>query len=532
MPSRSLENKNNFIPVHQVIIPLWPTEVDECIRPKKPWNTFVDQIALHDRQPGCALGCIYCNQQWMDRNGLGVRDSGILSPGDAGLTINLRVNFGEKTVKEVSISQVIELLRNYPLYNRDGAILIGNYTDPGLDWQESCELAASMIDELQHSGPILYITKMPVGKQSLEHLQALQEKGGKVIVIVTYSGMPKEIEPASATQRIKALERLHQGGIPTILSMRPMITGINGTQENISQVLADCGTNADAVIFGGLFVYGNTAELFAEAGRPLPESYASHDYTVAKKNDEEIARITRSEAKKLGIEVPIYEHTNCAVSYIQGQYYARQQWNKLAHWSMQAPEGRVDDFEHCAEICPACQMKNCVERSQIPVEQMKQEVKFALIDMGLATSAQFESGAYEIVQSVASPTLYLIKNAAFNVMQLFPIMEKVGVRVDNWPTREQFVMRSFEALQTHLGLSGSEIIGAVPFGQEWVLLVDGDLTGDDNVLASKYVRTTSRCRSNVLNIAKTANRAELEKWMTERNYINYIDQFIALMGEI
>ncbi len=529
---RKLENQLGFVPTYRLISPLWGKETDEDIRPKAVWvdmsNGNTDPT---ERQPGCLLACIYCNQQWMDRSESGEKDSGILSPGDAGLTLNLRINFGKKTVKEVSIDQVIELLRAYPLYDHNGSILIGNYTDPGLNWPESCELAKRIVNELDHSGPILFITKMPVSGSDLEHLTDLQKEGGKVVVIVTYSGMPKKIEPASAKKRVTALKSLHEAGIPTILSMRPMIVGINGTPENIAGVLTDCQNYVDAVIYGGLFVYPETASLFANVGYPLPADYAGHNYTVAKKNDPLISAMIYDQALRCGLQVPIYEHTNCAVSYIMTNTYAEPSWNKLAHWALPRKDGCQDDFDNCSQICPPKQMANCVERSNAPEAEITRQIQEALIDMKLVPESSLTGGMVKVVRSEANNNLYLITNVALNVLQIFQVMERVGVRVDNLPNREQFIMRAVEAFGTHLSVDETKIVGAVQCGQEWVLLVNGDITNDGNELLTKYVRTTARCRCNVLDVGVMGDRPRLEQWLQNKGYLSWSSLFENLHVE-
>ena len=114
-------------------------------------------------------------------------------------------------------------------------------------------------------------------------MKNFKEEGGMPIVIVTYSGMPRDIEPASGKRRIETLQKLSEAEIPTILSMRPMIKGINTDDENIRRVAKDAGSYPYAITVGGLYVYQpETIESFKKAGYDLDDIYKKHKYSVAK----------------------------------------------------------------------------------------------------------------------------------------------------------------------------------------------------------------------------------------------------------
>jgi DNA repair photolyase len=494
----------------------WVPYTDESIQPKD-WIFLSEKHDLTEKATGCPVGCIYCNQPNFARNELRERIPGLLAPSDAGLSINLQYNFGSKIIGEQSIAHVINLLKSYPLYNNEGSIVIGNYTDPGLNWIKSTELAKSLVTELNHQGPINFITKMPIGKVASEKLVGLKNMGGKVVVIVSYSGMPQAIEPVNPQKRIQAIRTLESYSIPVILSMRPMVPNINGKPETIKEVLMQCGKHANAIIFGGLFVFDDTRELFEKSGYQLPINYANNKYPVAKVDDPTIGENIREIAEILSIKKPIYEHTNCAISFIMQSVYNRKQHSKLAPWAIPLKTDEKNNFNHCRTICPPEQLAVCHERSVANPEEIIHQIQGALIKLKLAKLNEFN-----IVKSEKIDNLYLINGACFNTLQLFQVMEIIGVRIDNLPNEQQFIMRASEGLNEYLNkFNSKDILGAILLGQEWVLLVNRYIDAENNELASKFVRTTTRCRSNVLNIKLQNYPNEFDNWLQEKGYLKY-----------
>src|SRR3989344_2225943 len=252
-----------FTPLEGVSLPsadlIFSEHIDQSLRPTALWKK-TGIVHAGESGPGCAVGCIYCNQISLDKN-----------------------TNGNKIDQEIAADDLINAIGQYPYYETSSSVILENFNDPGMDWGKTVEIMKRMVTELQHTPPILFITKMGITPNYAEQIRKVKEMGGRPICILTYSGMPQEIEPINGKARLKTMEQMHNAGIPVIVSMRPMITGINATEGKIKETIHDTQQFADIYTVGGLFVYrGVTAEAFSKAGYPLPPEYTAIDYPVAK----------------------------------------------------------------------------------------------------------------------------------------------------------------------------------------------------------------------------------------------------------
>ena len=254
-----------FTPLEGVSLPsadlIFSEHIDQSLRPTALWKK-TGIVHAGESGPGCAVGCIYCNQISLDKNTNGDKIAGYLSCGvDGGISVNSRLMVGNKIDQEIAADDLINAIGQYPYYETSSSVILENFNDPGMDWGKTVEIMKRMVTELQHTGPILFITKMGITPNYAEQIRKVKEMGGRPICIVTYSGMPQEIEPINGKARLKTMEQMHNAGIPVIVSMRPMITGINATEGKIKETIHDTQQFADISTVGGLFVYrGVTAE--------------------------------------------------------------------------------------------------------------------------------------------------------------------------------------------------------------------------------------------------------------------------------
>jgi hypothetical protein len=318
----------------------------------------------------------------------------------------------------------------------------------------------------------------------------LQEIGGKPIVIVTYSGHPKEIEPASGPKRIEAIKRLHGNNIPTILSMRPMVEGINITDKNIRNVANEAGVYASAVTVGGLFVYQpETIEAFERAGYHLSDLYKNNKYPPAKVLPKNVKGTVRRIMREEGVEANVHDHTSCAVAEISTVVYEDPTPDRLAHWA-----GDVEpDFDYCRSKCHPEQLKICQEVSERKVSKVIKDAQKALTEIGYQ---------YEIVPSLTQAGMLLVKNGSLTIGEVFTLTERCGWQVNNWPDKEALMYRTHQAVVQDLGKPENKVLGAIPVGQEWYVFLNGDIDGEGNQLAIKWIRSRNRARIQAVD-AKT-----------------------------
>lgn len=435
-----------------------------------------------EKKTGCPLGCVYCNQIDLDTADDGTKLAGTIYPGiDSGISVNWRLMTGAKVVREANPTAVIDELKNFPYYTPEMPVVISNYSDPGLDWQESIGVGQKLVTELAHTGPIIFITKMTVSESNVELMQDLQKSGGKPIVVVTYSGLPKEIEPSLGTKRVETMQKFHDSGIPVIMSMRPMVMGINTQEDKIRETIRAGAPHADIITVGGLYVYPDTAEAFARAGYPLPEIYLNHKYPVVKVLPDEVRETVRRIVNEECPTTQVHDHTTCAVSDIMTRRYSIPSFDTLSHWTNSLGLA----FDKCESFCPADQMVNCkaiFENPRVAIEK----AKTVLARMGYPN---------DVVLSNQQEGLLLVQNGYLTISELFTIMRETGLKADNLPDLEAITYRVREAFDTELKGQANKLVGCIQAGQEWYIVIDGKIDGtENNFLALKWARSYARCR--------------------------------------
>lgn len=438
---------------------------------------------VSEKKTGCPLGCVYCNQINLDTADDGTKLAGTIYPGiDSGISINWRLMTGAKVVREADPVAVINELRTYPYYTPEMPVVISNYSDPGLDWAESIGVGQNLVTELGHTGPIIFITKMTVSEANVDLMQNLQRSGGKPIVVVTYSGLPKEIEPSLGTRRVETMEKFHDAGVPVIMSMRPMVMGINTDEEKIRETIRAGAPHADIITVGGLYVYPDTAESFAGAGYPLPDIYLNHKYPVVKVLPDEVRETVRRVVGEICPTTQVHDHTTCAVSDIMTRRYGVASFDTLSHWTNSLGLA----FDKCESFCPADQMVNCRTVFESPMVAIE-KAKAVLTRMGYP--------GHEVVLSNRQEGLLLVQNGYLTISELFTIMRETGFKADNLPNLESITYRVREAFDAELKGQADKLVGCVQAGQEWYIVTDGKIDGtENNFLALKWARSYARCR--------------------------------------
>ena len=501
-----------FTPLEGVSLPsadlIFSEHIDQSLRPTALWKK-TGIVHAGESGPGCAVGCIYCNQISLDKNTNGDKIAGYLSCGvDGGISVNSRLMVGNKIDQEIAADDLINAIGQYPYYETSSSVILENFNDPGMDWGKTVEIMKRMVTELQHTGPILFITKMGITPNYAEQIRKVKEMGGRPICIVTYSGMPQEIEPINGKARLKTMEQMHNAGIPVIVSMRPMITGINATEGKIKETIHDTQQFADISTVGGLFVYrGVTAEAFSKAGYPLPPEYTAIDYPVAKILPDGIKKLVRQVASDMGISTPVHNNTSCAVSQLMTLKYHQPTPDRLAHWSGDTKP----KFESvCSAYCHRDQLAVCKEKSEESPQKVAELAKRKLERMGYPD--------YRVIPSVTQAGLLLVEGnykrpGSFLIEQLFAVSESSGWYVNNLPSYEGLVHRSRQAIEEDMGLTdfNSIFAGAILVGQEWHVFVDGTIDQWNNELAARWLRSRNRARIQVENARQLLSPAGFEE---------------------
>ncbi|MEE0770254.1 MAG: radical SAM protein [Acutalibacteraceae bacterium] len=179
---------------------------------------------------GCSHGCIYCDSR--------------------SKCYHIEHDFEDIEIKE----NAIELLENALKRKRKKCMLgTGSMTDPYIPLESkigNVRKALALVN--QYGFGFTLITKSDRVLRDLDLLKAINDKTKCVVqmTLTTYDeDLCRKIEPNVCTtrERVTALKKLNEAGIPTVVWLCPILPFINDTEENIRGILEYC---IEAKVYG------------------------------------------------------------------------------------------------------------------------------------------------------------------------------------------------------------------------------------------------------------------------------------------
>lgn len=162
------------------------------------------------------------------------------------------------------------------------------------------------------------------------------------IVFVSLALISKKIEPAPIAPRLRTMQRLRAKKIPVVLYYRPIVEGWNDSSDTMRRVLEIAVKHADAVCYGGLHLSPEIAAQLRSRSIDFPiNSGPFHEKAIPSHIEARLQRVHG----ELGLGLPLYKHTSCAVSYC----FSMENYNKLARYSAR----------NCTMSCPTHQQVLC-----------------------------------------------------------------------------------------------------------------------------------------------------------------------------
>lgn len=179
---------------------------------------------------GCTHGCIYCDSR--------------------SKCYHMEHAFEDVEIKE----NAIDLLENTLKRKRLKCMLsTGSMTDPYLPLEDEFSSVRKALSLAYKYGfGFTLITKSNHVLKDLDLLKAINYKTKCVVqmTLTTYDeDLCKKIEPNVSTtkERVEALKKLNEAGIPTVVWLCPILPFINDTEENIKGILNYC---IEAKVYG------------------------------------------------------------------------------------------------------------------------------------------------------------------------------------------------------------------------------------------------------------------------------------------
>ena len=266
---------------------------------------------------GCPLRCAYCFRvKWGASN--------IATPQiDVEKAMDIRLNHPDFiphiTPVSVNVSSTDALL---PAVRRS--------TFEAIEFLEKRELA----------NPFGITTKLEFADSEIAFLESL--KHVRPVVFISLAFIPRSIEPISTQPRIRNLQALSETRVPTVHYFRPIVEGWNDSDEIIEKALLIGDRYADAICIGSIRLSTEIRSELSKVGVEL-EKYVDNFHEKKFRNAIE-ERVLRAHSC-LRLDVPLFKHTSCAVSYFMNI----KNYNRL----YKRPE------KNCLRTCPLAQQARC-----------------------------------------------------------------------------------------------------------------------------------------------------------------------------
>ena len=249
---------------------------------------------------GCLHGCIYCDSR--------------------SLCYQMNHKFEDIEVK----ANAVGLLENTLRRKRNKCMIgTGAMSDPYMPIEEKLGNMRKCLEVIERYGfGVTMITKSTKVLRDLDLLKKINEKSKCVVqmTLTTYDeDLCRIVEPNVETtyERFRALEILHDNGIPTVVWLCPILPFINDNEENIREILDYCvRAKVKGIInfdMGVTLRDGNREYFYKKLDEHFPglkEKYIrmyGNSYQLSSPNSRQLNMIYKSECIKNGIMCDVNE---------------------------------------------------------------------------------------------------------------------------------------------------------------------------------------------------------------------------------
>jgi len=190
---------------------------------------------------------------------------------------------------------------------------------------------------------VAFITKEYISPEIIKKLENYHNI--RPVVFVTYSYLNGKYEKLIDDCRLKSMQNLASSKLKKILYYRPIIAGVNDSEEIVQKIVNLGNQYFDAIVRSALKLDLNILENFAKNGISIPKDYDVginlHDSikSLLPKSRERIDRVL---AKG---KTPFFKKTSCAISFLFKKADYNTQWIR--------PEF------YCSQACPKAQKNRC-----------------------------------------------------------------------------------------------------------------------------------------------------------------------------
>lgn len=232
---------------------------------------------------------------------------------------------------ESNLEHSFEYDNNMPPLINTLPVSINNYFgDPFIQKQDTFR-KLKILEKAEHQGIVAIITKSYITNEIIQELSGTQLN---LQVLYSISGTKDNFDGVSYRKKVESLEKLISAGINASLYYRPIIAGINDSEETIRQVLEDYkAMGGKSFSYAGLMGKKSVLNLLNMNGY-FPEIPNGHEKWLEDKKliAEDKKQFLLAKAKELGLNA--FMKTSCLVSFKAGlnhdynnHFYKPEQYN-------------------------------------------------------------------------------------------------------------------------------------------------------------------------------------------------------------
>ena len=169
---------------------------------------------------GCSFGCTYCYAAFFSRNA------------------EKMANWGNWVEVKENALELMKKFRKKPL--KDMAIYMSSVTDPYQTIERKLELSRSLIEELAnfHDVRLTIQTRSPLVVRDIDLFKKFKNIQVNITISTDSEDVRKSFEPfcPSISQRIRAASELVKAGVPTSITMTPLLP-LENPSEFVARLL-------------------------------------------------------------------------------------------------------------------------------------------------------------------------------------------------------------------------------------------------------------------------------------------------------
>lgn len=190
-------------------------------------------------------------------------------------------------------------------------ISLNNRTDPFISKEVKCS-TFKLLDIMDKKGLKNIVTITTKGLLTKNDSKILDNyENIKIVIIVTYNGIPKEIQPIDSSIQEQTMKNIANcTNVILLHQFRPIMFGINDDEKTIKKILAFSKKYCDATIYQGIRVNNYIKNRLMERNYEYTGKFDIH-----KQKSQSVDNIFLN-IKKADKSYQIFEHTSCALSYI------------------------------------------------------------------------------------------------------------------------------------------------------------------------------------------------------------------------